>query len=57
MMATKRRRPKASMEPKERAPDRRRPMPVDPKDLARAMFEVADRKLPKRPYSRPKPKA
>lgn len=50
-MATKRRRP-ASAEPKERALDRRRPMPVDPKDLARAMFAVADRKLPKRPPRR-----
>lgn len=52
MMATKRRRPAASAEPKGRTPDRRRPMPVDPKDLARAMFEVADRKLPQRPPTR-----
>lgn len=38
------------MERKPRTPQR--PMPLDPRKLAAAIFEVADRKLPKRPPRR-----
>lgn len=40
------------MERKPPPQPRRRPMPADAKELARAMFAVADRKLPKRPPRR-----
>ena len=40
------------MERKPVAQPPRRPMPADAKELARAMFAVAARKLPKRPPRR-----
>ena len=40
------------MERKPPAQPPRRPMPADAKELARAMFASADRKLPKRPPRR-----
>ena len=38
--------------PAKSPPVERRPMPTDPRELVAAMFEVAERKLPKRPPQR-----